>query len=314
MPIYYQNLTSKWLLSAVVLLGPLAVQGVAPLFQLVAPGILVIVTKGLSLGVASSIIGWIFAVGVLLCLLGKAPEALVWLIQTAGLAMVFVVAGGQRWPAIKTLLAGFICLSVIFITALSIGSGQSLVGGYDRVVQAISQDLEQSLAIYMDTSADAYQAEAAAWFQWFKSLIIRFLPSMIALVFLIINLSNILLAKTYLARTQGVDIFGPEFTQWRLPYPLVWVMIAAGLSTFLGKGACKFAGENVLPALAGLYFLQGLAIISFYFGRLKVPIFIRWATYILLSIHWCGLLMIVILGLSDVWFDFRAKAPSADQS
>ncbi|RPI51726.1 MAG: hypothetical protein EHM49_06750, partial [Deltaproteobacteria bacterium] len=118
------------------------------MFQLVAPGILVVLTEGISLGLATSIIFGNFALGILLCWLTMRPEALVWLIQTAGLALVFVVARKQDWSGIKTLLAGFAYLCVTFMVVLIAGSGHDLFGGYDKVVQAISEDMDQSLAIY----------------------------------------------------------------------------------------------------------------------------------------------------------------------
>ncbi len=82
----------------------------------------------------------------------------------------------------------------------------------------------------------------------------------------------------------------------------------------MGKGIFKACGENALLVLSSIYFLQGLAVVAFYFERLKVPAFIRWITYILLCIQWYGLILVVIIGVSDVWFDLRARAPSARES
>ena len=311
---YPPNLSSKWTLASVVLLVPLIVEGIAPMFQLVAPGILVILTEGISLGLASSIIFGNFALGVLLCWLAVKPEALVWLIQTAGLAIVLVVARKQDWSGIKTLLAGFAYLCVTFIVVLSAGSGPDLLDGYNKVVQAISEDMDQSLALYKEKSSGIYQVELENWFRQFKEVIIRFLPGLLGSVFVIISLSNILVPKIYLAKRLKHEAFAPVFTQWKLPEPLIWVIITAGVLAFLGKGIFNVCGENALLVLSSIYFLQGLAVVAFYFERLKVPAFIRWITYILLCIQWYGLILIVIIGVSDVWFDLRARAPSARES
>jgi uncharacterized protein YybS (DUF2232 family) len=130
----------------------------------------------------------------------------------------------------------------------------------------------------------------------------------------IISLSNILVPKIYLAKRLKNEAFAPVFTQWKLPEPLIWVIITAGGLAFLGKGIFNVCGENALLVLSSIYFLQGLAVVAFYFERLKVPAFIRWITYILLCIQWYGLILIVIIGVSDVWFDLRARAPSARES
>ena len=311
---YSPNLSIKWTLASAVLLVPLMVGGIAPLFQLVAPGILVVITEGLSLGLANSIILGNFAIGILLCWLVMKPEALVWLIQTAGLAIVLVVARKRNWPGINTLLTGFAYLCITFMVILIAGSGHDLLNGYNKVIQAISEDLDQSLALYKETSSGIYQAELENWFRQFKEVIIRFLPGLLGSVFLIISMSNILVPKIYLAKKLKNEAFAPVFTQWKLPEPLIWVIITAGGLAFLGKGIFKVCGENALLVLSSVYFFQGLAVIAFYFGRLKVPAFIRWITYILLCIQWYGLIFIVIIGLSDVWFNLRARAPSGRQS
>jgi hypothetical protein len=290
------------------------VEGIAPLFQLVAPGILVVLTEGISLGLATSIIFGNFALGILLCWLTMRPEASVWLIQTAGLAIVLVVARKQDWSGIKTLLAGFAYLCVTFMVVLSAGSGHDLLYGYNKVVQAISKDMDQSLALYKEKSSGIYQVELENWFRQFKEVIIRFLPGLLGSVFLLISLSNISVPKIYLAKRLKNETFAPVFTQWKLPEPLIWVIITAGALAFLGKGIFNVCGENALLVLSSIYFLQGLAVVAFYFERLKVPAFIRWITYILLCIQWYGLILIVIIGVSDVWFDLRARAPSARES
>jgi uncharacterized protein YybS (DUF2232 family) len=287
---------------------------IAPMFQLVTPGILVVITEDISLGLANSVILGNFAVGFLLCWLTIRPEALVWLIQTAGLAMVLVVARKQDWPGIKTLLAGFAYLCVTFMVVIIAGAGHDLLDGYNKVVQAISEDLDQSLALYKETSSGIYQVELENWFRQFKEVIIRFLPGLLGSVFLIISLSNILVPKIYLAKRLKKEAFAPVFTQWKLPEPVIWLIITASGLAFLGKGIFKACGENVLLVLSSIYFFQGIAIVSFYFARLKVPAFIRWITYILLCIHWYGLILVVIIGLSDVWFNLRARAPSARRS
>jgi uncharacterized protein YybS (DUF2232 family) len=287
---------------------------IAPLFQLVVPGILVVITEDIGLGLANSIILGNLAVGFLLCHLIMKPEALVWLIQTAGLAVVLVVARKQNWPGTKALLAGFACLYVTFMAVFTAGSGTDLLDGYNKVVQVISEDMDQSLAIYKETASGIYQAELENRFRQFKEVIIRFLPGLLGSAFLVISLSNILVPKIYLAKILKNEAFAPAFTQWKLPEPLVWAIITAGGSAFLGKGMLKVCGENALLVLSSIYFFQGIAVVAFYFERLKVHAFIRWITYILLCIQWYGLILIVIIGLSDVWFDLRGKAPSGKQS
>lgn len=308
------NLSSKWTLASIVLLVPIMITAIAPLFQLVAPGILVVLTEGIGLGLASSIILGNLLLGILLCLLITRPEALIWLIQTAGLAMVLMIARKRDWSWIKALLAGFAYLCITFVVVLSLGSENDLFDGYNKVIQVISEDLDQSLALYKEKSSGIYQVELEDWFHQFKALIMRFLPGLMGSVFVIITLSNILVPKIYLAKRSENEAFAPTFTQWKLPELLIWVIITAAVSAFWGKGVFNVCGENVLLVLSSLYFLQGMAVVAFYFERLKVHVFIRWIIYILLCIQWYGLIFIVIIGVSDVWFDLRTRASLARDS
>lgn len=308
------NLSSKWTLASIVLLLPIIINGIAPLLQLVAPGILVVLTEGISLALASSIILGNLALGLLLCWLLMRPEALIWLIQTVGLAMVLMVARKKDWSWIKALLAGFAYLCITFVVVLSAGSDHDLLDGYNKIIQVISEDLDQSLALYKEKSSGIYQVELEKWFYQFKALIIRFLPGLMGSVFVIITLSNILVPKIYLAKRYENEAFAPTFTQWKLPELLIWVIITAAVLAFWGDGIFHVCGENVLLVLSSLYFLQGLAVVAVYFEKLKVPGFMRWIIYILLCIQWYGLIFVVIIGVSDVWFDLRNRAPAARES
>jgi uncharacterized protein YybS (DUF2232 family) len=54
-----------------------------------------------------------------------------------------------------------------------------------------------------------------------------------------------------------------------------------------------------------LYFLQGLAIVAFYFERWKMPLFIKGFVYVVLFLQQFASMVVAALGLFDVWFDFR---------
>jgi uncharacterized protein YybS (DUF2232 family) len=161
--------------------------------------------------------------------------------------------------------------------------------------------------------SDPYAVELENWLEHFKEIIARFLPGILGSIFLLISLTNILVSKKYMFRNFKEEIFAPKFTHWQLPNQLIWIIIIIGGLILFGKDIFKFkfCGENALLVFGTMYFLQGLAIFAFYFDRLKVPAFLRWFTYILLCVHWYGLLSIIIIGLSNVWFDLRARAPAA---
>jgi uncharacterized protein YybS (DUF2232 family) len=54
-----------------------------------------------------------------------------------------------------------------------------------------------------------------------------------------------------------------------------------------------------------VYMLQGFAIISFYFDRKSVPVFIRVFIYATVAIQQFLLLFVIGLGFFDTWFNVR---------
>jgi hypothetical protein len=54
-----------------------------------------------------------------------------------------------------------------------------------------------------------------------------------------------------------------------------------------------------------LYFFQGLAIVAYYFHRMNVPLLLRGLGYGLIVFEQLCTILVVGLGLFDLWGDFR---------
>jgi uncharacterized protein YybS (DUF2232 family) len=61
----------------------------------------------------------------------------------------------------------------------------------------------------------------------------------------------------------------------------------------------------VLQITGTLYFFQGLAVFVALLERWRTPTFLRVLLYVVFILQSYGMLMLTILGLSDVWFNFR---------
>jgi uncharacterized protein YybS (DUF2232 family) len=62
---------------------------------------------------------------------------------------------------------------------------------------------------------------------------------------------------------------------------------------------------NVLLVTGVCYFIQGLAIVAFFFHKSNVPRFLRSATYILIVFQQIYTLFVAALGLYDLCGDIR---------
>jgi uncharacterized protein YybS (DUF2232 family) len=137
-------------------------------------------------------------------------------------------------------------------------------------------------------------------------MMLRLLPALLLLSFAFIVLINILyLGRRFPARRpQWISL--PHLREWKAPEPLVWGLIASGFALFLpGAGVLSAVALNLLLVIGACYFAQGLAVIAYFFNKNNVPRFLRGLTYVLIIFQQIFTLLVVGLGLFDLWGDFR---------
>ena len=138
------------------------------------------------------------------------------------------------------------------------------------------------------------------------SRMVELLPALVFLSFAFITLVNILylLRRFPERREQWFSLL--SLREWKAPEQLVWALIACGFIPFIpGLGSIRNVAFNLLLVIGALYFAQGLAVIGFFFAKNKVPRFLRGLTYVLIVFQQIFTLVVVGLGLFDLWGDFR---------
>lgn len=137
-------------------------------------------------------------------------------------------------------------------------------------------------------------------------LILQLLPALLFLSFALIALINLFyLGRRFPERRK--DWFTIDsLRKWKAPEPLVWGLIASGFTLFIPNlGWLWTAALNLLVVIGAFYFAQGLAVIAFFFHKNNVPRFLRGLTYVLIVFQQIFTLLVVGLGLFDLWGDFR---------
>jgi uncharacterized protein YybS (DUF2232 family) len=130
-------------------------------------------------------------------------------------------------------------------------------------------------------------------------------PSIVTVGTLFFVWCNVMAGRALFVR---YGMWYPEFgdlSRWELRDRYVWIVIVAGLSLILPVGKMKVIGLNVLIVMLFLYLLQGLSVVQFYFDTKRVPTALRLIGYFLIFAQQFVMLLIVGLGLIDVWADFR---------
>lgn len=108
----------------------------------------------------------------------------------------------------------------------------------------------------------------------------------------------------------------PGFTRLRLPDGAVWMLCLGLLLLVTRQLAVLRAGANLSAVMAMAYFLQGFSVLTFMAAALRAT-FLAWGARILIVALLLSPLFSVftcILGLSDVWLDFRHLGKPAGDS
>jgi uncharacterized protein YybS (DUF2232 family) len=101
------------------------------------------------------------------------------------------------------------------------------------------------------------------------------------------------------------ELPGLPFFQWKTPEYLVWPLIVAGAGQLLATGVLQQIALNLLLIILPIYFLQGLAIVQFYFRKRNISPLFRSLGYLLITILNPLPLVVTGMGVFDLWVDFR---------
>jgi uncharacterized protein YybS (DUF2232 family) len=125
-------------------------------------------------------------------------------------------------------------------------------------------------------------------------------------------LLNYLAARKLSRRFIGREELNPgSLSRWALGEGYVWLFIAGGLLAVIPWGAARTVGLNLVVGLLFAYFLQGIAIISFFFRKWNLSALFRVPIYIFIFFNIYLAILVAAMGLFDLWVDFR-KLRAAD--
>jgi uncharacterized protein YybS (DUF2232 family) len=192
------------------------------------------------------------------------------------------------------------------LTAILLYSIAANEGIYALASAYVATNLELSLALYKGVGIPQETIDAIAnSLDRIQYVLVRILPSLAAASTLFVAWTNLIVARPIMAR-RGVDCpdFGP-LNHWRAPEPLVWGVIGSGLMVLIPDLGIRLIGVNGLLVLLTVYFIQGIAIVSFFFEKKRLPRTIRIVLYSMIALQQFFLLIVICIGLFDMWINFR---------
>ncbi len=270
------------------------------------PLILIYLQRGKVIGLMS-----VFVVFCMLLGLVGAPEAIIFFIEYAVMALVMAETIRLRFKFEKTIFYGALASTVLSIVFLFIMvTGKESTPG--KFLEKQFHDEIEKYIVKLEKANESPNVidELRDYRDKFSKVLSKALPGLIAVGSLLVALVNYLLFKGIWFRYYSSDDFKPvDLTQWNIPDSWVWFLIVAAGSFFVGVPAIETVALNFLIILSVLYFFQGVAV-SIYFLRSKGIHKVLWVLFFFVVLTQpIFIIMIVGLGLFDIWGDYRKVRP-----
>lgn len=218
-------------------------------------------------------------------------------------AAVAVILLRRAWR-LEAVVAGAVLATVI--GGLGMGVWHEPDPGVWRsgLEQAWQSSFDTSLQIYRDLGmSTAAVADLENARNEIAERVATVLPALIVLGAAAVWLVNLGLSRRWAWWPQLLDL-----SRWRTADWLIWVLIASGFALFLAPRAIGWVAINVFIIALACYFVQGLAIVSYFLQRVGLPRPLRAAAFAVIVLQNLAAAVVVALGVFDLWGDFRNLA------
>jgi uncharacterized protein YybS (DUF2232 family) len=208
----------------------------------------------------------------------------------------------EKIIGVSTLVPAVLTLLILF-AGLAGGEGSSM-----EALEATIKDAADSYIQILEKSGETPENLKAIRksVEDTAPMAARVFPSFILISTLVGVVINFLAVRYLWLRFYSREYFeGMDVSRWMLPDVMVWVLIAAIGSMFLGPEISQTAGMNLAIILLFLYFMQGLSVVT---HILKTKAFPKWVwviVFILIPFNPLFLGLVMGMGLFDIWVDFR---------
>ena len=239
-------------------------------------------------------------------ILGKISIDLLFFIELMLLGFVLAELFELNFSIEKTVVyaCGFVfaagVVGVVFFSMVSQKGVIALASDY------VAKNLQLTLLLYKNMGVSEENIELIAnSLSQIQYVLLRIIPGLLFASTLFVAWTSILMAKPML-QTKGLlyPEYGPLNT-WKPPEYLVWSVIVSGGMLLVPSSASKLFGLNGLIGLLTIYFFAGVAIVSYYFEKKRLPRLLRFFLYSLIALQQFILLLVIGLGFFDIWLDFR---------
>ncbi len=279
-------------------------------FAWVIPVIIIIRRHNLRTGlltmVTAYILTWLFTepASAALLFVELGPLALAY-----GLLFKYQTSPGQTMAAgivVSALAAVVLILILLYIEPASVFPSEQL----------LRQQAERVASFY--TNAGLLGIEDAKMYANMSVALSRiFIPGFLILSAVIRGVISYILAVRVLRRLSYRIAPLPPFSEWRLPWYSVWLLItglgmAVAGDQFNWRGI-SLTGKIAVFSVAPVFFVIGLAVITYFFKTWKIPTWSKILLGIIAVINPTGsIILFILIGIFDPLVSFRRRFSSKE--
>ena len=243
---------------------------------------------------------------VLICILRNVSIDIVFFAELLFLGFILSELFHFELPIEKTIgYASFCILATVTVSLIIYGNIQG-TGIYVIISEYVAINLKQSIEIYKQMGMPEENIRMLSdYMEQIQYVLIRIIPSLVIVSTLLLSWVTLLIAKLLFARKK---LFYPDFgtlNLWKAPEHLVWLVIASFLMLLIPDKTIRIFGINILLVMMPVYFFQGLAVVSFYFDKKRLPRGLRILLYSIIVFQYLAAVFIAGLGFFDIWLNIR---------
>ena len=225
-----------------------------------------------------------------------------WMLLLMGL--ILAVCQQRGWPAGSAILFTVAALGLLFLMLFlgqAVFQGLSPLEYYGQKAGEFTDSLKTML---QEAGLDFSDFRLVGLPQVeFQELVGKILPALVLVNLALVAWVNVVVVRK-LASLWDWSEWGEPLSHWVSPEWLVFLLAAAGLALLTPWPWVRQAGLNLLLVMGFMYFCQGMAVMAGLFERYHVSWALRGLGYVLAFMNPL-MIGVMILGLTDLWLDFR---------
>ena len=174
----------------------------------------------------------------------------------------------------------------------------------------LDEGLKESAAVYRQMGMSQHDIDSVMpSLRFFVRAIVDYLPAVAISFTTLTGFVNYILLKRHAERTGVVERTDRPMNRWYAPDHAVWGVIVPGFLMVPPVPLLRVAAGNLLAVFAIPYLFQGMAVVSYFFEKLKLSPLLKALGFLLILMQPLLFLAMWCVGLADTWSDFRKVRP-----